>query len=264
MISLVSKRKAAEQVIELFSTPYMKTKKRWPTIFDVSEPIVFKLNNQRVKGYRWNKNQPHKILILHGFGSAAHKFHQYVAPLVKKGYEVLAFDAPAHGSSEGDTVNALQYKQMIENIIAWYGPINGFMAHSFGGIALSLALEQNLPDENTRIVFIAPATETVSAVDQAFKMLHLNDKGVRKEFENLIIKQTGHPIEWYSMNRAVQNIPCKILWIHDEEDYVTPIIDIMPLKNKKLPNIEFLITKGLGHRRIYHDTRVKNTIIDFL
>ena len=81
-------------------------------------------------------------------------------PLENKGYEVLAFDAPAHGDSEGSTVNAIEYSEMIKKVIELYGPVEAFIAHSFGGIAISLALEQIPHDANTKIVFIAPATET--------------------------------------------------------------------------------------------------------
>ena len=35
---------------------------------------------------------------------------------IKQGYEVLAFDAPAHGQSEGKTSNLLDYMEMIRKI----------------------------------------------------------------------------------------------------------------------------------------------------
>lgn len=56
----------------------------------------------------------------------------------------------------------------------------------------------------------------------------------------------------------------KVLWIHDEKDTVTPLKDALKVKELHLPNIEFLITEGLGHRRIYHDHGVKKEIFDFL
>ena len=119
MICAVSKRLAAEKAFDLFCTPFMKSRVRTPTIFEQAEPLHFKLNGLKVNGFRWNHGQPHKVLILHGFGSAAHKFHQYIDLLLAKGYEVLAFDAPAHGSSEGTRINAIQYSQMIEEDNGW-------------------------------------------------------------------------------------------------------------------------------------------------
>ncbi len=270
MLTVVSKKKTAEKAFELFSTPYLKSKtKKQPAN---AEPVSFTMNNTggkkeklTIKGYRWNHPQSHKVLILHGFGSAAHKFEPYVAPLVKKGYEVLAFDAPAHGASEGNTTNAIEYSAMIKKVMELYGPIQGFVAHSFGGIALSLAMENIEHDAGTKIVLIAPATETSTAVDQAFKMLKLNDEEVRKEFERISLKISGgKPISWYSIRRAIKNISASVLWVHDEDDKITPLSDALKVKEDDPPNIHFIITKGLGHQKIYKDPGVKKQVVAFL
>ena len=100
VLSLVSPRKSAVVAFQLFCTPLEKSKKQTPPVFKFAEPVYELFNGKKLKGYRWNKGQPVKILILHGFASAAHKFHRYVLPLIEKGYEVIAFDAPGHGSSD--------------------------------------------------------------------------------------------------------------------------------------------------------------------
>lgn len=262
LLTVVSKKKAAAQAFELFTTPYLRSKKK--TELKHAEPISFRFNKLMIHGYRWNHPQKEKALILHGFGSAAHKFEHYVSPLVKKGYEVLAFDAPAHGDSEGTTTNAVEYSEMIKAVIEKYGPVKSFIAHSFGGIALSLALE-NIPHRaDTRIVFIAPATETTSAVDAAFTMLKIKDAEVRREFEKIIISVSGKETAWFSMRRAMHHIKANILWIHDKEDDITPWSDALKVKEDSHPNINFVITKGLGHRKIYHDLNIKNKVITFM
>jgi len=261
-IAFISKRKAAEKAFELFCTPFLKSyRKEEPKN---AEQLKFMVNNLTIKGHRWNHPQTNKVLILHGFGSAAYKFEGYIAPLVKKGYEVLAFDAPAHGDSEGTTTNAVEYSEMIKKVIELYGPVNCFIAHSFGGIAISLAIENIPHDSNIKIVLIAPATETTSAIDGALAMLKIKDKEVRKEMDNLIFEKSGKQTEWFSIRRAVKNIKAQILWIHDEEDDTTPLSDALKVKEDNHSNINFVITKGLGHRKIYHDAAVKKAIENFL
>ena len=264
VLSLISVRKTAVEAFELFSTPLEKSKKQTPSIFKCAEPLHDILNGKKIKGYRWNKDKPVKILILHGFESAAHKLNKYVVPLVDKGYEVIAFDAPAHGSSEGKTVNALEYKEMIKKIMKNYGPINGFIAHSFGGLAVSLALEETEHDSNTKLVLIAPATETTTAVANAFKLFAIKNKKVRAAFDEIIFEKGGKPTEWYSVNRAMKNIKASVLWIHDEDDDTTPLSDALKTKEQNLPNVRFIITKGLGHSKIYSDENVKNEVFNFL
>lgn len=264
MLSAVSKRLAAEKAFDLFCTPFMKSRIRTPSIFDQAKPLQITVNGLKINGFQWNHQQHKKVLILHGFGSAAHKFHQYISPLVAKGYEVLAFDAPAHGRSEGTRVNAVLYCEMIEQILQLYGPVTGFLAHSFGGIALSLAIEKTIHTKDMKIALIAPATETSTAVDAAFKMLQIKDSEVRREFDNIIFEKSGRNTEWYSIKRAMQNIKATVLWIHDEEDDITPVADAIKVKESNFPNIRFIITKGLGHRKIYSDSTIKKEVIEFL
>lgn len=262
LLSAVSKRKAAEKAFVIFGTPFMKSVRKAPV--KNAEVIHFHLAHKKMNGYRWNHPQQRKVLILHGFGSAAHKFEDYATLLVAQGFEVLAFDAPAHGHSDGDTTNAVEYSEMIKEVMEKFGPIENFIAHSFGGISLSLALEQVPHNENSKIVFIAPATETTSAVDGAFKMLKLKDEKVRNEFEKIIFDLTGKSVAWFSMKRAMHHIKASILWVHDEEDDITPWADALQVQQDNHPNIQFVLTKGLGHRKIYHDKNVKKQVIAFL
>lgn len=265
---LFSKQKAARQLFTVFCTPYATTKRNEEP--KEAEALQFTCNGKKIKGHRWNHPstgagvQQKKVLILHGFNSAAYKFDRYVSPLVKKGYEVLSFDAPAHGSSEGSTVNAVEYAAMVKKVMELYGPIDSFIAHSFGGLAVTLALEATPHDANTKLVLIAPATETTSAIDSAFKMFGIDDAAMRKAFDNIIHKISGHGPEWFSLRRTVKNIHAKILWLHDEDDDMTPWSDAQKVQQDNHANIHFVITKGLGHRRIYHDAAVKKAIVDFL
>lgn len=262
LLSAISKKKAAEKAFVAFGTPFMKSKRKAP--IQNSETIHFYLDSKRINGYRWNHPKQKKALILHGFRSAAHKFEEHALILVNKGYEVMAFDAPAHGDSEGNTTNAVEYCAMIKKVVEQFGPIHSFMAHSFGGIALSLALEQLPHDAGTKVVFIAPATETTSAVDGAFSLLKLKNERVREEFDKIILDLTGKRTEWFSMRRAMQHIKASVLWIHDEDDDITPWADAEKVKEDGHRNIQFVVTKGLGHRKIYHDAAVKKMFADFV
>lgn len=261
ILAFLSKRMAAKQAFTLFCTPFSKSASPTPAIFELAENLSFMLENKKINGFRWNNPQQQKILLLHGFSSCAYRFQHFVQPLINQGFEVLAFDAPAHGSSQGNTVNALEYCQMIKKVIALYGPIQHFIAHSFGGLAVSLALEE-ITTPN-KLVLIAPATETTSAINNAFKLLGIKNKQVRKAFDQLIFKLSGKGPDWFSIRRAIIKINATILWVHDEEDDITPYKDVLPIKNEEHSNIRFITTKGLGHRKIYTNRQVKEKIIHF-
>ncbi len=272
LITAISKKKAANKAFQLFCTPQSRNRKKLPPVFEKAEKLQLMLNGKKIRGWRFSPTnltgaektaEVKKALIVHGFESSVTNFDRYIKSLRKKGYEVLAFDAPAHGRSEGKTISLIDYKELILQICNTYGPINSFMAHSFGGLALSIALEEISHTENHRVALIAPASNTITAIDSFFKFLKL-DPAVRIEFEKIIIKKTGVSPEWFAIKRAMHNIKAKILWHHDEEDKVTPITDALKVQEANYPTITFVFTKGLGHSRIYRDNKVTKAIIDFL
>ncbi|MGK2863868.1 MAG: alpha/beta hydrolase [Chitinophagaceae bacterium] len=264
ILSSISKKKAAEKAFDLFCTPQSRNLKNPPLIFAEGEKLSFRFQQFTIHGYRWNKGAGRRILVLHGFESSVVNFDKYISNLIKKDYEVLAFDAPAHGKSSGRKMNALIYRDFIKHINTFFGPIQSFLGHSFGGLAICMALAEIKHDNNIRVVLIAPATETKTAVDLFFQFIQLNDAAVRKELEEIISRMSGHSVSWYSIFRTLKKIKAKILWFHDEDDKTTPLKDVLRIKEENYSNIQFIITKGLGHRRIYKDTSVNKAAVDFL
>lgn len=263
LLSKVSKRRAAEKAFELFTSPPTREKKEPPLVFRKAEVLQFSFQQFKIQGYRWNHPQENKVLILHGFESSAVNFDRYISPLVKKGFEVLAFDAPAHGKSTGKMINAVDYKNFILHLQAAYGPIKNFITHSFGGLAISLGLEEMAHDTSWKVVLIAPATESVTAMNNFFQFTRL-DNEVKKEFQQLIEEANGKPLSWYSVARAADNIKAQVLFLQDKQDLQTPYADVLPIVQKNYPNFRFLITDGLGHRRIYKDARTVKAVMEFL
>lgn len=258
----ISKRLAARRAFKLFCTPQYRNRKKLPPVFEKAEKLQFTFEGEQVRGYRWNHPSEKKLQILHGFESSVINFDRYVRPLVKKGYEVIAFDAPAHGRSTGKRINVLIYKNMVKKVWELYGPVQNYIAHSLGGLALSLALEETEHDEWHKAVLIAPATETTTAVNSYFRFLKL-DNSIRGEFDKMIEELSGKPTEWYSITRAAQNIRAQVLFLQDRNDDMTPFHDMEPLINKNYPNFRFIISEGLGHRRIYRDNKSSKAILEF-
>jgi len=262
VVALVSKKKAAALAFELFCTPMRRAKKKKPHIFNRGEKVQLKIDGLTIMGHRWNALQEKKCLIVHGFESTSYNFDRYISQLIKKGYEVLAFDGPAHGKSEGKQITLPLYVATIKKIYEKFGPVQAYLAHSFGGLALTHFLE-TVSTQNAKVVLIAPATETTTAIDSFFKFLHLDDT-IRKNFDELIYKKGGKHAGEYSIRRAMHHINASILWIHDEEDEMTPLSDAIKIRDDNHRNIEFMITKGFGHRRIYRENQVMKKILEFL
>lgn len=263
-IALVSMRKAAEKAFELFCTPYSgKPKRKVPPIFNHAEKLNFENDGLIIRGWKWKPEHANgkKILIVHGFDSCSYKFDKYIQPFSSLGFEVLAFDAPAHGISDGKTINALLLSKSLLTINTLYGPLYGIMAHSFGALAAALAAEKMMHLQ--KLVLIAPATETRTAVDNFFKFIKLGDH-IKKEVEQLIESIGQQPISYFSVKRVVKNIQIPTLWLHDEEDTICTFEDVKPAMVAPNNHVQFHVTKGLGHSKIYRDEMVSKKIINFI
>lgn len=262
LLAVISKKWAVRSAFTIFSTPYRKPRPVAPPIFEKSTEVKLNVNGLNIYGYSWHSDRKNKILILHGFESRAYNFDRYVYPLIKAGFGVYAMDAKAHGKSEGKTITVPEYVDMLRELEKQIGTFSGYMAHSFGGLAISLYKEE-VRDNLSKIVLIAPATETSSAINLFVRFFRLSKK-VKVGIDEYIYQRSGKTTEYYSIKRAIKNITNPVLWIHDEDDDITPFEDVLPLIHAQPENIEFLITKGLGHRKIYKDNNVKKKTICFL
>ena len=249
--------------MKLFLTPVRNVPKQIPPIFKEAEKITMTLPPYELVGYRWNHPQKKKVMILHGFSSTIMKFDHFVKPLIKQGYEVITIDAPAHGKSTGKQVSVLEYKAMIKKANEAFGPMDAFIAHSFGGLALALYLSENPHSHDNKVVLIAPATETSTAIKTFCKFLKIADD-VKKSMEEHILEKSGIEANDFSISKVAASIKADTLWIHDEDDEITPWADAKVIAEMQLPQFRFMLTKELGHRKIYRDNKVKKAVFEFL
>lgn len=257
--------KAEQFLFDLFCTPLSRSRNNKVGIYDRSESLSFKFKNYNIHGYRINAHEgSKKVIVAHGFSSGVRNFQNLAEAIAEAGFEVLVFDAPGHGKSSGKLINGLLYSEMIIHANKKYGPFDHFIGHSLGGLAVALVLEQLNPDHHHKAIFIAPATETTSAINTAFNVLGLKDEKYHKLLNNAILKYSKHPAEWFSINRIFPHLRTNNLWIHDEDDDVTPIKDAEPILKKNWPNLTTKITQGLGHQKIYKTKEIVSLIVDFL
>jgi len=266
-ISKVAPATAGRMAFDLFCTPYPKYKKRKaPAIFNHAKKLTVTMpDSTKIHGFEWLSNNPNhqSVLIAHGFASFAYKFEHYIAPLLKMGFRVVAFDAPGHGQSEGKHINVVVYQEAIQQIMQQAGPIDHFIGHSLGALTLSMIAEQVNQVEARKFVLIAPATKTTTTFANFFKMMHFNEATIAA-FMHEIKHRTSFTVEHFAADRALANYKGDLLWIHDEKDLVCPYEDTIDFQENAPSNIKFLITNGLGHNKVYKTAEVIDQIMAFL
>ncbi|HTG57325.1 MAG TPA: alpha/beta hydrolase, partial [Niabella sp.] len=255
LLAAISKKRAGNEAFRIFCTPYFRMAYK-ENLFENAERLSFRFGAINTVGYRWNKGGNKKLLIAHGFRSAAVNFLHFVGPLIEKGYEIATFDAPAHGLSEGKSLNAIEYKDFIASLHQQFGPFDAFLCHSFGGLAVSMNLAELPGNSNIKTVLIAPAANSRQLIEFFFKEMRIKDELVQEYFYANIHRLSGKNIEWFSIARCVSTIQGPVLWVHDRDDTVTPVQDAVAVQQTQPSNFRFIFTSGLGHRRIYRDKEV--------
>ncbi len=263
LLSAISKKRAGNEAFRIFCTPYFRMAYKENQVKN-AERLSFSFGAVNTVGYRWNRGGHKKLLIVHGFRSAAVNFFHFVEPLVQKGYEIVAFDAPAHGLSGGKSLNAIEYKDFTASLHQNYGHFDAYLSHSFGGLAVTMHLADLRENADIKTVLVAPAANSRLLIEFFFKEMRIRDEVVRKHFYANIHRLSGKDIEWFSIARCVNAVNGPVLWVHDTGDTVTPVEDALAIQQTQPANFRFLFTSDLGHRRIYRDKDTVSAIINFL
>src|SRR3981081_3662654 len=120
---------------------------------------------EEVAVYHWGKAD-RRILLVHGWGGKAAQFFSFVGPLLDAGFEVIAFDAPAHGASSGSFASGPAFARAARAVAG--DAVSGIIAHSLGAAGSAIALAQGLSAH--RVGFLAPAALIVSLLEEFIRL----------------------------------------------------------------------------------------------
>lgn len=228
--------------------------------FETASRGFSSLNKHRIAYYHWGHIGP-TILLVHGWNGRGTQLVPFIEPLLAAGYQILSFDAPGHGRSEGHSTSGIEIINVIKLLADEYGPFDGIIAHSFGGLCTAAALSQGMTANH--VVFIAPPANLSGLLEQFSRVLWLNDK-VTQTMRLLTERQFGVNIwDQASTLSNARKLTMPGLIIHDENDQEVPWQEGAAIAKAWL-NSEFVKTSGLGHRRVLRDRKTVDKVIDFI
>lgn len=256
----------AKQAYKIFSTPRWRAKhKKTDDILQAAKIIDFPFDGHIVKLYEWENERSDKIILLaHGWESRGTALRMYVNPLLEKGFKIVAFDALAHGDSDGKTNNLLTNARTIAAIYAHYCSIYGAIAHSFGCSSIIYAQQfVNNDMRLERLVFLAVPHRTRQIMDKYLNMFDIPNQ-VKQAVYQHIQNLTKQPIDAADIALAYPSVKVgKLLLIHDQQDDITTI-DAAERVVEYWDNARLLVTNGYGHFRIAKNPDVVRKIVDFI
>lgn len=273
--SFIAQKATGRWAFQVFCTPrgtspkpkesqILASAKRWElpykSLLGTSKTLV---------GYSWNETGEKTVLLVHGWELHAGRMTPLVEPLVKQGYRVIAFNAPAHGTgadrSSGTWTNGVEYAWAVNQVLSAnsdHTQLHGIVAHSIGCLATSYALARYNREGARKVVFIAPPSRLADFLF-VFQTMTQFSKRVMAMLTTYFETTYRTKVREFDMRHLVRSIDVPLLFIHDKGDSVCSF-DYTTSVVAEAPNAEFMQTENLGHLAILRSPEVAERIITFL
>ena len=203
-----------------------------------------------VTTYEWGSG-PRTILLLHGWRGRASQFAPLVRELIAEGFHVVAFDAPAHGSSGGRTTDIRDWIDAAEQLQTAHGPFHAIIGHSFGALAAVTMARSTVPAP--AVAAIAGAASPDAFLAQFAEDVHLDAATAARlsaRFQRRLQLDAAGVSARY--DAALHPLPSDtaLLIVHDRDDRRMPDHDSLRLHEAHGERSRLVRTEGLGHTRV--------------
>ena len=262
LLQAISPKLATLFAAKLFTTPlkHKIPKREWEMDSQSKkERLWVPTIAKEIQVYRYGMGTK-KVLLVHGWSGRGTQLVKIANLLVAMGYEVVSFDAPAHGKSAGHSTLMPEFIASIMELEQAMGTFEYAIGHSLGGMALLTSLKRGL--DVKKAVIIGSGDIIQDIIDAFINRLALKPNiGVllKQHFED----QNKEEMESYSSHVVAQFVTIPTLIVHDQDDDEVSVKAAYSI-HKHLLNSELLITEGLGHRKILGDEKVLQRIKEFL
>ncbi len=231
--------------------------RREAAIIDGGEPVRIPYGMNSIHAWSWGSGPV--ILLVHGWEGRGSQLGAFVDPLVRAGFRVVAFDAPAHGDSGGDQASLFTFVDAVHTVARAVGGVDTAIAHSMGGAAVLTALNSGL--EMKRVVFLAPA-DASQAIGRFASTVGM-PRVVQERLEEIVETRHGAPIDTIRGETLAAELDIPALVFHDETDRFVPFSDSVSISGA-WPGAVLRPTQGLGHHRILRDPKVVAATVEFI
>ena len=259
VLALFSEKIAAEKAFTLFCTP--RKGKVLPIQQDFLENAhdqIITIGGMELQTYLWPGDKE-RVLLLHGWESNTFRWRKLITELIREGFDIVAFDAPAHGKSSGQILNVILYAECVEEIKKVYHP-QFIVGHSVGGMTAVYHQYAYKPNDIQKVVTIGSPSEFPEIMEFYQDLLKFNNR-VMRALDQYFQKHFGFGIQDFSTSRFAKNLEVQGLLIHDELDTIAPYSSSERV-HANWKGSKLIKTTGLGHS--LHQEEVNQQIVDFL
>lgn len=222
---------------------------------------LFEHKSRHIATWRWGAHDAPAVILAHGWGGHAAQMRAFVYPLLGAGYQVIAYDQPAHGVSEGKLTGLPDFADLLADLSWHHGGARAFIGHSLGAAAGALALATKRV-RFEKVVLVSPPADLVG-YSRRFARWHWIPEPVRRSMQAAIEERYGIAWEELEVARLAPRLGARALVIHDRDDRIVPWTQGARVAGL-WPKARLLSTDGLGHGRILADEGVARAAAEFV
>lgn len=255
----IHKKKAVMKVYRIFCTPRGgKVKLHQEQFLNQAKATKISHGGLKLQTYHWKNNGP-TVLLIHGWDSNSSRWQNLVELLKIENFNIVAFDAPAQGNSDGKLLNVPLYAKCVGKMIDLYKP-SYLVGHSMGGMSIFFNEFQKKSTSVQKIVSLGAPAEMRKIIHDLEKILGLKPK-LMADVEDYFEQKFGYRFDEFTIKNFVKSVHQPCLVVHDVYDKVVPFDAGLMLRDE-LANVRFIATEGAGHSLNRKD--IYNQVIDFL
>lgn len=193
------------------------------------------------------------VLAIHGWGGRAAQMVPLAKRLASEGYRVVGVDLPGRGGS--DRTDIKQVASAIRQLIEAAGEPEVIVAHSFGALALRLALGDRIPPV---VVLLAPAVRVADIFGVFADRARLLPWTRASLWRRLSAWDDGM-ISDFDARYSDQFPGAEVLILHDPADDETPFLGSAELAERR-PGTKLVKAEGAGHFGVLDNPDVLDTV----
>lgn len=262
LLFFIAPNKAAWRVLMLFATPRIrKSREREIEALAKAKSLDIAVKGKRIRVYHWGNQEP-EVLLVHGWEGRAGNMGAFAAEFEKRGISSIAFDAPAHGDSEGKRSTLFAYADVMAEIFQRYPSLRIIVAHSFGSAASVYTLARHTHSIQ-QLVLLSTPDNLVDAFNQFYDLLKLKPKQQERVYR-FFEANFGHRVTDLQVSRDTQNTKVKqAVLLHDRNDSQIPFANAEKV-SASWPLLSLIPLKDVGHYRMLWNEEVIETAFNHL
>jgi hypothetical protein len=247
-------------------SPKMPVRWQQQQLLDDAQTSTLKVNDKyfaekelQFNTFKWGTGT-HIILLTHGWASKALDLSEIISALRQiDDLQIIAFDAPGNGSSEGDLSNLLLYVQAVKAVVFHYGQPAIMIGHSLGAMANIIASTelQSTPDLFISLTPLVRLKENFEASMDVIGISTLNQDNFLKSFKD----KFGVNASEFTLNSKYNFKTQPNHWIaFDKNDPISPYTYLKEF-SEAYPSITLDNYDGEGHYKILKSATLINDLM---